>query len=112
MGIELKTLIEDTCRQFERNFSAGDLTDLNSITFVLFFLLAVGSTASPFNAFLRSKCFSDGYRWRGLNREDAIPILKTIGLTPAFCTGALASILGGNFHMRSLGFSSACWLRV
>jgi hypothetical protein len=23
MGIELKTLIEDTCRQFERNFSAG-----------------------------------------------------------------------------------------
>ena len=24
MGIEPKTLIEDTCRQFERNFAAGD----------------------------------------------------------------------------------------
>ena len=30
MGIELKTLIEDTCRQFERNFSAGDLARLVS----------------------------------------------------------------------------------
>jgi hypothetical protein len=28
MGIELKTLIEDTCRQFGRNFSAGDLARL------------------------------------------------------------------------------------
>jgi ketosteroid isomerase-like protein len=30
MGIELKILIEDTCRQFERNFSAGDLARLVS----------------------------------------------------------------------------------
>jgi Domain of unknown function (DUF4440) len=30
MGIELKALIEDTCRQFERNFSAGDLARLAS----------------------------------------------------------------------------------
>jgi len=30
MEIELKTLIEDTCRQFERNFSAGDLARLVS----------------------------------------------------------------------------------
>jgi hypothetical protein len=30
MGIELKTLIEDTCRQFERDFSAGDLARLVS----------------------------------------------------------------------------------
>jgi ketosteroid isomerase-like protein len=30
MGIELKTLIEDTCRQFEPNFSAGDLARLVS----------------------------------------------------------------------------------
>jgi hypothetical protein len=28
MGIELKTLIEDTCRQFERNFSTGNLARL------------------------------------------------------------------------------------
>ena len=30
MGIELKPLIEDTCRQFERNFAAGDLAKLVS----------------------------------------------------------------------------------
>jgi len=30
MGIELKPLIEDTCRQFERNFSAGDSARLVS----------------------------------------------------------------------------------
>ena len=30
MGIELKTLIEDACRQFERNFSSGDLARLVS----------------------------------------------------------------------------------
>jgi hypothetical protein len=30
MGIELKTRIEDTCRQFERNFAAGDLARLVS----------------------------------------------------------------------------------
>ena len=70
--------------------------DLNSIAFVLYLLLAIGSAASPFNEFLRSKCFSDGYRWRGLNREDTIPILKTTGLTLAFCAGALGSIIEGN----------------
>jgi len=30
MVIESKTLIEDTCRQFERNFAAGDLAKLVS----------------------------------------------------------------------------------
>ena len=30
METELKTLIEDTCRQFERNFSVGDLAKLVS----------------------------------------------------------------------------------
>ena len=30
MGTELKTLIEDTCRQFERDFAAGDLAKLVS----------------------------------------------------------------------------------
>jgi ketosteroid isomerase-like protein len=30
MGTELKALIEDTCRQFERNFAAGDLAKLVS----------------------------------------------------------------------------------
>ena len=70
--------------------------DLNSITFVLLLLLTIGSAASPFNAFLRSKCFSVGYRWRGLNREDAIPLLKTIGLTLAFCAGALGTVFEGN----------------
>jgi len=69
--------------------------DVNNITFVLFLLLALGSAASPFNAFLRSKCFSDGYRWREPNRQDAIPILKTLGLTLAFCAAALGSILEG-----------------
>ena len=33
MGIELKTLIEYTCRQFERNFSARDLARLVSDCF-------------------------------------------------------------------------------
>ena len=69
--------------------------DLNNITFILSLLLALGSAASPFNAFLWAKCFSDGYRWQGLNREDAIPILKTIGLTLAFCAAAVGSILEG-----------------
>jgi len=69
--------------------------DLKNITFILSLLLALGSAASPFNAFLRSKYFSDRYRWRGLNQEDAIPMLKTISLTLAFCAGALASITEG-----------------
>jgi hypothetical protein len=68
---------------------------LNKITLALFLLLALGSAVSPFNAFLRSKCFSDGYRWRGINRDDAIPLLKTAGLTLAWCAGALATFLEG-----------------
>jgi hypothetical protein len=63
--------------------------DLNSITFVLLLLLATGSAASPFNALLRSQCFGDGCRRRGLDLEVATALLKTIVLMLAFCAGVL-----------------------
>ena len=44
-------------------------------------LFAVGAAASPFNTFLRFKFFIDGYRWRGFNREDSIPLGKTLALS-------------------------------
>jgi hypothetical protein len=65
----------------------------NGIAFVLLLLAAIGAAVSPFNTFLRSKYFSDGYRWRGLNLQDSIPILKTLGFTVAFAAGSAGVIL-------------------
>jgi hypothetical protein len=62
--------------------------DASLVFFVLFLLLAVGAAASPFNKFLRFMYFSDGYRWRGFDRQDTVPLAKTVVLTCAFAAGA------------------------
>jgi len=79
-----------------RSFSLSFLTteaaatkmDASVLFFALFLLLAIGAIASPFNKFLRFRYFSDGYRWRGFERQDAIPLSKTLVLTGALCAGA------------------------
>lgn len=67
--------------------TSSDATSL--AFFVVFLLLAVGAVASPFNAYLRFKYFSDGYCWRGFNRQDSIPLSKTLALSVAFSAGAV-----------------------
>jgi hypothetical protein len=73
--------------------SAISRIDANGIAFVLSLLLAIGAAVSPFNPFLRSKYFSDGYRWRGLNTQDTVPLLKTLGLTVAFVSATVGTVL-------------------
>lgn len=75
--------------------SAISRVDANGIAFVLSLLAAIGAAVSPFNTFLRSKYFSDGYHWRGLNRPDTAPMFKTIALTFAFVALAAGIVLQG-----------------
>jgi len=52
------------------------------------FALAIGAAASPFNEFIRGKFFNDRYRWRGMDRRDLVPLLKTLSMTLGFAAGA------------------------
>ena len=70
------------------------------IILVLCLLFAVGAATSPFNTFLRFKFFSDGYRWRGFNREDSIPLGKTLALSGALLAGA---VYGGLAFLHKTG---------
>jgi UDP-N-acetylmuramyl pentapeptide phosphotransferase/UDP-N-acetylglucosamine-1-phosphate transferase len=63
--------------------------ELNVIAFVLSLLLTAAVLASPFNDFLRAKFFSDGYRWRGLDRHDSVPLTKTLILFLTFLAGVI-----------------------
>jgi len=60
---------------------------------VIFLTLVLCVALSPFNTFLRSKCFSDGYRWRGFDKRDIVPLVKTLVLIVSFSAGAVYSAL-------------------
>ena len=71
----------------------ADGMELNEIALVVFLLAIVGAALSPFNEFLRSKFFSDGYRWRGFDQRDFVPLFKVMVLMVALSAGAIYEAL-------------------